>query len=205
MKLSSEQLDALTEIINIGVGDAAASLSELVAERVELRVPFVTVCSSAAAVQILRDRHSERLDTSIVQEFQGSVSGRALLAFPRSSTLKLGQILASLDKEPQVIDLELGGMLSEVGNIVLNGVMGTISNLIDDRLEYSLSRLVVDTAVTDLMVDDSLVGPRDPAVLIADAQFNIMSRNVSGSLLVVFHVGSIERILASMTSISGKA
>jgi chemotaxis protein CheC len=205
VKLSSEQLDALTEIINIGVGDAAASLSELVAERVELRVPFVTVCSSAAAVQILRDRHSERLDTSIVQEFQGSVSGRALLAFPRSSTLKLGQILASLDKEPQVIDLELGGMLSEVGNIVLNGVMGTISNLIDDRLEYSLSRLVVDTAVTDLMVDDSLVGPRDPAVLIADAQFNIMSRNVSGSLLVVFHVGSIERILASMTSISGKA
>jgi chemotaxis protein CheC len=198
VKLTRDQLDSLTEMINIGVGDAAASLSELVCERIQLRVPFVMVCSSAEAVKTLHERQGDRLDTSIVQEFQGAVSGRALLAFPRTSTLKLGQILSNSPQLPTTIDLELGGILSEVGNIVLNGVMGTISNLIGDRLDYSLSRLVVDTDVTHLIIDDSLIGSRDPAVLIADAQFDIDNRGVSGWLLVVFHVGSVERILGSI-------
>jgi chemotaxis protein CheC len=203
MRLTNDQLDSLTELINIGVGEAASSLSELVAERIDLRVPFVTVCSSRDAVATLRDRQADRLDTSIVQEFQGAISGRALLAFPRVCSLKLGQILTSVPDVPETIDLELGGMLSEVGNIVLNGVMGTISNLIGDRLDYSLSRLVVATDVTELIVDDSLVGPRDPAVLIADARFDIDRRNISGSLLIVFHVGSIERILGAIVCLQG--
>jgi chemotaxis protein CheC len=201
VKLSAVQLDGLTEIINIGMGEAAASLSELVADRIELRIPFVTICSSAEAVQIVSRRQTDRIDASIVQEFQGAISGRAILAFPRTSSLKLGQILAGTAEQPTAIDLELGGMLSEIGNIVLNGVMGTISNLIGDRLEYSLSRLVIDADISTLILEDVQVGPRDPAVLIADAQFAVNARDVSGSLLILFHVGSIERILASINAL----
>ena len=40
-RLSSEQLDALREVANIGSGHAATSLSQLVRERVMVRVPKV--------------------------------------------------------------------------------------------------------------------------------------------------------------------
>ena len=44
MNLTAEQQDALIELINIGFGRAAASLSELTGHRVQLEVPQVTMC-----------------------------------------------------------------------------------------------------------------------------------------------------------------
>ena len=41
MRMTDETLDALTEILNIGIGRAAASLSRMVETRVELRVPEI--------------------------------------------------------------------------------------------------------------------------------------------------------------------
>ncbi len=139
-------------------------------------------CTNAKAIA-----STPRSSKSSKERFPAEPSSLSRAPVPQARTDPL-----QLPQLPTTIDLELGGILSEVGNIVLNGVMGTISNLIGDRLDYSLSRLVVDTDVTHLIIDDSLIGSRDPAVLIADAQFDIDNRGVSGWLLVVFHVGSVE-------------
>ena len=44
MILTDEQQDILTELVNIGVGRAAASLSELVGKRIDLNVPKLVIC-----------------------------------------------------------------------------------------------------------------------------------------------------------------
>jgi chemotaxis protein CheC len=43
MKLTAVQEDALIELLNIGFGRAAASLSQLTGHRVLLEVPHVTI------------------------------------------------------------------------------------------------------------------------------------------------------------------
>ena len=45
MSLSPDQIDKLTEIVNIGFGRAAASLSSLVQQRILLSVPEIRICS----------------------------------------------------------------------------------------------------------------------------------------------------------------
>ena len=44
MNLTALQEDALTEVINIGFGRAAASLSKLTGQRVQLEVPQIAMC-----------------------------------------------------------------------------------------------------------------------------------------------------------------
>ena len=68
MQLSSSQLDALAEVVNIGVGRAAASLSELLGTRIELSVP---------QIQIKSKLESTASELAILQNFDGSVGWMA--------------------------------------------------------------------------------------------------------------------------------
>ena len=46
--------------------------------------------------------------------------------------------------------LEQEGLLLEVGNIVLNGVMGSLSNSISDQLEYSIPELAKSNSISHI-------------------------------------------------------
>ena len=50
MSMTPEQIDALKELINIGVGKAAAMLNQMVNIRVHLKVPFVKVLTLSKLV-----------------------------------------------------------------------------------------------------------------------------------------------------------
>jgi len=156
LALTDIQSDALTEVVNIGVGRAASALSELMEERIELKIPHLEIVTLDQLSKNM-DESSEPLDTSVAQDFSGGVSGRALLCFPKQSGIKLGQVLAGYEEETDELDMDLIGILEEVGNIVLNGVLGTIGNLIgsvvENQFEYSVPVLHADSRVTDLVAD----------------------------------------------------
>ncbi|MDP6442262.1 MAG: chemotaxis protein CheC [Pirellulaceae bacterium] len=195
MNYTIEQTDALVELVNIGMGRAGASLSDLIDDRIELRVPHVVLCS----INELDDnREFGELDTSIIQDFAGVTSGRAILAFPEPSARKLGQILAGLEETPAELDFDLKDMLNEVGNIVLNGVLGTVGNMLDSCLEYTVPHFSgaesIGGVVREYLHDEG--GER--SILVADARFSVASRNIAGSLVLLFDVGGIERVLESL-------
>jgi 1-acyl-sn-glycerol-3-phosphate acyltransferase len=79
--LNELQLDALTEMVNIGVNRAAAGLREMVGEQVHLSVPKVSLVSRDKAIATLGDSETANL-VGIHQVFEGDVTGRALLIFP---------------------------------------------------------------------------------------------------------------------------
>ena len=59
--LTELELDALTELVNLGVSRAAVSLREMVGEQVLLSVPNVRLVSRDQAVSILGQREDSRL------------------------------------------------------------------------------------------------------------------------------------------------
>ena len=84
MKLTGTQEDALIELINIGFGRAAASLSKLTGHRVQLEVPQVTMCPMSE----LGGRLAPLLEDDVAtvhQVFTGPVSGDALLVIDQHS------------------------------------------------------------------------------------------------------------------------
>ena len=139
--LSELELDALTELVNIGVSRAATSLRELVGEQVLLSVPNVRLVSRADAVAILGEREASRL-VAVHQVFEGDITGRALLIFPEKNSLELVRAVTGGDLPlDDIIELEQEA-LAETGNIILNGCLATIANMLHRSLKISLPEIL---------------------------------------------------------------
>jgi chemotaxis protein CheC len=186
-------LDALTELVSIGVGRAAASLSDLVGERIELTLPQVQLFRDGSATGI--DPVEPTPSTVVMQDFHGRISGRAALAFPQASALTLGNLLSGDEVVTVEFDAELNGILLEVGNIVLNGVLGSLSNLVGDNFDYSLPILFDDHGKLSRLfsIQDDV-----PDVLIANVEFRVQNREIRGTVAIVFAGGCVTRLLLQL-------
>ena len=75
---------------------------------------------------------------AVRQEYSGSFSGSALLIFLEASSLELMRaILGRQIALSEILDLE-DEALAETGNIILNSWVGTIANLLKEKLKMSL-------------------------------------------------------------------
>ena len=198
MRLTSDQRDAVTEVINIGVGRAAASLSDMLGRRIELRVPAVSVCD----IRRLRrrvEREDSGVDLSVMQDFTGELSGRALLAFPQKSGIELGKALGELEGPQDELSIDLIGVLEEVGNIVLNGVLGTVGNMTSTKLNYSVPRLTQGAELAQVLASQAPdSAPDDQFVVLADTLFRVAEGSIDGSLILLFDMQSLHAILENL-------
>ena len=139
--LSELELDALTELVNIGVGRAANSLREMVGEQVLLSVPNVKLVNRAEAIATLTAREDSRL-VAVHQVFEGDITGRALLIFPETKSLELVRAVTGGELPLEdIIELEQEA-LAETGNIILNGCLATIANMLHRSLKMSLPEIL---------------------------------------------------------------
>jgi chemotaxis protein CheC len=140
--LTELQLDALTELVNIGVSRAAASLREMVGrQQVILSVPNVVLVGRQEAVELLRQQEAKRL-VAVHQVFEGDITGRALLIFPETNSLELVRAVTGGDLSLEdIMELEQEA-LAETGNIILNGCLATMANLLQRSLKMSLPEVL---------------------------------------------------------------
>jgi chemotaxis protein CheC len=135
--LTELERDALAEIANIGVSHAAVSLRKMVGQQVILTVPSVEVVNHKTAAAIMNEREGSDL-VAVRQDFSGSFSGRALLMFPKANGSALVRIVVGSDLSAEEIMAVEEEALAETGNIILNGCLATIANLLHLSLDLSL-------------------------------------------------------------------
>ncbi len=195
MTPDEEQIDALTEIINIGVGRAAGILNQMIHSHIRLSVPFIKIITPSEMQAEMQEMAKERL-SSVQLRFSGSFTGMASLVFPTDSASKLISVLTD-DDDLNSTDLDAVkvGTLSEVGNIVLNGIMGSISNLLKQHLKYSLPSFREDVLLN--IVSSSQIDP-DSIVLLARTCFLIEKLNIEGDIILLFTVGSFDSLLLEL-------
>jgi len=140
--LTDFELDALTELVNIGVSQAASSLREMVGrQQVILSVPNVVVVGRAEAVELLGRQEANRL-VAVHQVFEGDITGRALLIFPEKNSLELVRAVTGGELSLEdIIELEQEA-LAETGNVILNGCLATIANMLQRSLKMSLPEIL---------------------------------------------------------------
>lgn len=190
--LSSEQLDTLNELINIGSGQAANTLYELTGMHVTMSVPYVTIANSKQLREFAEGFGSRPVAT-VMQRFDGAYGGRACLVIPEVSALEL---ISAITDEPLLtedLDAVQGETLSEVGNIVINAMIGTLNNLLgSNQMNFDLVEYYKDeagSALGSLYVEESIT-------LIAHIHFAIKDREVSGHVLLAFDIGAADTLFA---------
>jgi len=191
------QLDALQELINIGVGRSAQMLNQMLDVHVQLHVPLVKVLPSTVLEHELAQQLGPEPISTVQLGFRGPFSGLAQLVFPTASAARLVSALMSEDTdESDDLDALRTGTLSEVGNIVLNGVMGMISNLLHQHLDYSIP-IYAEERIDHLLSIKSM--PQGDVVLLAQTRFLIEKLLVTGDIILLFNIGSFDTLLTVIT------
>lgn len=186
--LTELELDALTELVNLGVSRAANSLREMVGEQVLLSVPNVSLLGREAAIQLL----SERENTSLVavhQVFEGDITGRALLIFPETKSLELVRAVTGGELPLEdIIELEQEA-LAETGNIILNGCLATIANLLDRSLKMSLPEILRGEGALFFNLDPP--PEAGDVVMFLYIDFAVRKRDIRGYVALLMDVPSL--------------
>jgi chemotaxis protein CheC len=193
VELTASQQDALIELLNIGFGRAAASLSELTGHRVLLEVPQVSVHPIAELNRTLRLFLDDQV-ASVHQIFSGPVGGDALLILNHSAAGMLKELLTNEPPLPLSIDASTREVLTEVGNILLNACLGTFGNILQVQVSFSVPHLNLDT-LHDVM--QSLLVNRQGLryALVVHAGFKLRDAEVKGYLVIVLSVASLDRLI----------
>jgi len=189
--LSELEHDALTELVNIGVSRAALSLRNMVGEQVTLVVPSVEVVSRKAAATLIRERESGEL-IAVRQDFEGAFSGRALLIFPESNSLPLVHAVTGDELGPDEVVAMENEALSETGNVVLNGCLATMANMLKRPLSMSLPQVLRGDG--DLFFELSERADDQGVVLFLYINFSISGRDIRGYIAMLMDLPSLEAL-----------
>jgi chemotaxis protein CheC len=185
--------DALTELFNIGLHRAAASLSELTAQRILVDMPRLWVCP----IEETHARLVELLDgdlATVHQIFRGSVTGDAVLVLEYESATRLAALMTDggvalggrLDQSAREV-------LAEVGNVILSSCMSAFGDMLHVSVSFSVPRIHVESLeglLRSLQVDNEDL---HYALLVA-TRFRLTEGEVGGYLLIAIGMTSLSLI-----------
>jgi len=195
--LTELERDALTELVNIGVSRAAASLRKMIGEQVLLSVPSVEIMAPQNAARLIGERETEDL-VAIQQQFEGAFSGRALLIFPEETSLDLVRAILGDDVPPdQIAEMELEA-LAETGNVILNGCLATMANMLKRSLNISLPQVVRgDGSRLFTLAQDR---PDGGLVLFLYINFSVRNKDIRGYIAMLMDLPSLTALKELITS-----
>lgn len=148
MELTSLICDILKEMFNISVGKSAKILSEIINKKIRLDVPRIKFLDSKNKDE-LNSSFSNIPDGTLMLSsisFSQRLNGEAKLIFP-ANKMKTFINLCLNEENKGAENIEFTDMdfdiIREVGNIILNSIVGEMGNFLDINLNYTLPEVKV--------------------------------------------------------------
>lgn len=191
--------DALTELFNIGLHRAAASLSELTGQRILVELPQLWICP----IEETHERLAQLLDgelATVHQVFKGNVTGDAVLVLEYESAARLASLLTGGD-------VALGGrldqsareVLSEVGNVILSSCLSAFGDMLHVLVSFSVPRIHVESLeglLRSLHIDEVDV----QYILLVATRFRLSEGEVGGYLMIAIGLASLSLITNALAA-----
>jgi chemotaxis protein CheC len=192
-ELNAVQLDVLQEVGNIGAGNAATALSQLLNEKVDMTVPAVKIIPFD---DIFSKIGVEEVVIGVIVRVLGDIPGNILFTLEKEVALK---IISKLTGEEQEVISELGNSaLCEIGNIISSSFMNAIAKLTNLTLMPSVPAVALDMMGAILSTTFIESGQFDEYILDLETQFIQENEKLSGHFYYIPMPGSLEKILNSL-------
>lgn len=197
--LSANQMDALREISNIGMGNALTSLACLVNRRIDMKVPVATFLSFEETVELVGG--AEELVSCVSVRITGDVPGIVLFVFNSESTLKLVDMLMGLELGTTESLDDIGqSAVMEVGNVLTGSYVSAINSLTSLEMKSAVPLFAYDmlgAILTSLMVASGNV--EDQVLVIETKLFQEQEgAKISGHFFMLTEPGSIETLFSAL-------
>lgn len=216
--LDDDIRDALAETFNIALGNASAQFAELVNEEIELSVPDVELVEHhllVARIEASNDDGARGDLCRISQDFQssqGDIATQAILLFPERGSLEIvRRMLGDTVSAESLNELEQDA-LGEIGNIIINSCMNSLAHIFDREMTGTLPEVRTGIA-------QELFGMHTPAgshhetravkaqnaVLLARIGMRMASRSISGHVVFMMDIHSLQRSIEQIRRFFGMA
>jgi chemotaxis protein CheC len=185
--------DALTELFNIGLHRAAASLSELTGQRIIVDLPRLWVCPIHETHLRLRELIEGELAT-VHQIFMGSMAGDAILVLEYENASRLAALLTHGDVgRDGRLDQSAREVLTEVGNVILSSCLSAFGDMLHVSVTFSVPRIHVES-LEGMLRSIKVESNELQYTLLAATRFRLTEGEVGGYLMIAVGIASLELI-----------
>lgn len=192
MQLNDLQQDMLTELFNLGMGNAANALSEMVEEEVLLSIPQVTFMQKSELANLLEVDSGGHI-SGVSQQFHGMILGEALLTFPTQQSLELVRLLLRNDADLENLTEFEEEALTEVGNIILNAGLSSLADIFEGEITSDLPIFNSGNCTEVIDSSDKSIKTQE-TVLYLQVDFNIEKKDIKGYVVYLFDVESMAKL-----------
>lgn len=192
IQLNELQQDMLTELFNIGMGNAANALSEMINEEVLLSIPQITFMQKSELTRILEADSGGHI-SGVSQQFSGMILGEALLTFPTPQSLELVRLLLQDTVGLENLTEFEEEALTEVGNIILNAGLSSLADIFDGEITSDLP-VFNSGSCADVIENTNKGNNTQETVLYLQVDFNIEKKDIKGYVVYLFDVESMAKL-----------
>ena len=197
--LSELEKDALKEFVNVGFGQSAAELSDVLRLQVSLSVPSLDLLSPDHVREYIEQEVTSADDYSIIQQFFiGNFRGATYLLLPFAGGKSLLSLFGSYNDDlvhSYGLDTLERETLLEIGNIVIGSCISRVADVLGEPVSYSPPAFYkVKTA--PFLPDDLL---KEESLIIAfKTHLKFKDHDIDGCLFIMSDIGTVDWLRESI-------
>jgi chemotaxis protein CheC len=191
--LTNDQKEALQEISNIGMGQAGASIAQVLDHFVVLSIPRILFLRQNDVADSLRHAVGEGQVSAVRQAFHSNMRGEALVIFGAQRCNDLADLMGYEQDLDRASELEL---LLDITNILVGACLGGIAEQLQEKMSFSPPSLMADRVPIE-----NLLSVGDLAwnnALLVEVNFSLEQRNFACHLLMLMTENEIQTLAQAL-------
>ncbi len=195
--LDQYQLDAFKEITNIGAGNAATALAEMLSDRVTMSVPCLEILDINGMASILGGPENEV--AGVLLRMYGDVDGMIMFILDKQFCHTLLSVLLNkhIQSFEEIDDMDLS-VFQEMGNIIVGGYANALAMMLDMEIKISTPEIAIDMAGAILSYPAQYFGTMGDKVMFVKEDFQSDTATVTSHLLIMPQPESFDNIMKKL-------
>ena len=197
LELSAAQMDALREIGNVGAGNSATALSQIINRRIEMNVPKVSIVPLGDVPDLVGG--PDAMVVGVFLRVYGEAPSNILFLLSKDSAFYLvDTLMGKSHGDTRGLDFMDESALMEIGNILAGAYLNALFCFTKLSLLPSIPALAMDMAGAILSVVLVQLGQMGDHALVIETEFLAEEDGIKGHFFLVPDPGSLETILSAV-------
>lgn len=188
--LSPIQLDALREIGNVGAGNSATALSQIINKRIDMNVPKVALVPIESVPDLVGG--PDAIVVGVFLRIYGKAPGNVLFLLPQKSAFYLVDTLMGREHgTTKTLDFMDESALMEIGNILSGAYLNAFFSFTHISMLPSIPAMAMDMAGAILNIILVQLGQMGDQAMVIETEFLAEDDGISGHFFLVPDPGSL--------------
>lgn len=189
-------MDVLREIGNIGAGNAATSLAQMLQSKVDIKVPKIDLLDFSQVGEAMGGE--EKIMAGIYLGIEGDLTGSIMFLVEESCAHILVAKLMGMEVDPDAEFDDIGkSALNEIGNIITGAYLSSLSTLTNLTAVATIPSLCIDMAGAILSVPAIEFGTMGDKMLMIETAFTD-DVDINGYFILCPDLESYDKLLGAL-------